>query len=147
MQVRHAREELRHAQEQARRSAGQARCDAGRDYWLAIAVHPELAAAHETLSSETDSLPTSFAAHALTMGLTQTSARQLEALCWAGWQNFESSIESHRHLSAGVREGLDRRIVYNYRSSGPFSKWYEGTKVMLNPDAVRYVDNLLAQAT
>ena len=146
IQTRHARHEAQRAREQATRSARQARCDAGRDYWMAVAIHPELAGAFETLSIGTGNPPTPFAAQALTMGLTPIAARQLDALCWAGWQNFEASVENLRLLEAGVREGLNRRMVYNYRSGGPFGKWYETTKEMLNPDTVRYIDNLLARS-
>src|SRR5262245_54173879 len=80
-------------------------------------------------------------------GLSLSEARMLGAYATAIWHNLETSIESIDRLSPGVRRELDNRIRSQYSRSIMLSKWFELSKEQLNPDAVRYVENVLAQPT
>ena len=80
-----------------------------------------------------------------TAGLSQDEADTLgwEESAW--WQLRAQTITYIDELPAGARSEFDTN-VYNYYGASPVPKlWYETTKGVLNPDAVRYIDNLLAQ--
>jgi len=40
---------------------------------------------------------------------------------------------------------LENRLRFNYRGNGVAAKMYEMSKASLNPELVRYVDDLVAQ--
>jgi hypothetical protein len=82
-------------------------------------------------------------------GLTAEEAWHLEYWNWAWWGYRAHIIEHVENLPAGTRAEFDSSLRGLYgRSSGlvVFRLWYEATKTVLNPEAVRYVDNLLAQS-
>ena len=136
---------LGHAREEMRRATRQSRIEGSRELWLAQATHPELAGAIQRLWASSGGAPFPFVSNATAAGLTEADARQVMAFAWAAWHNFQGSIESADRLSPGVRDELDRTIRFNYGGTNPFAQWYESTRHRLNPDAVRYVDRVLAQ--
>jgi hypothetical protein len=89
--------------------------------------------------------PRLFIEHLVSLGLTPTAAQQTNAYAFASWHNFQGSILSEEHLTSGMRDEIDRSIVFNY-AHGPFANWYAATKGRLNPDVVRYVDAVLARS-
>lgn len=66
---------------------------------------------------------------------------------YAAWLHQTQSIPHVDALTPGERAAFDAgmRSMYTRHPLGRF--WYETVKSELNPDAVRYVDNLLAQAS
>jgi len=138
--------QVRHAREEMARATRQARADAMRQVWLTQAGQPELAAAFAKLLAARDDSKTPFSTAAAAAGLSDAQGRQLFASFWASWSHYEQVIESLEQLTAGGRSQFDITLRLNLGSGGPASAWYETVKARLNPDAVRYVDRLLAQS-
>ena len=136
--------QIRNAREEAQRSVGQARLFGSRDLFLVTATHPELASALTRLRDASGSAPVAFEDFATSLGLSNVEARQVSAFQSALWQNFQASIESAGRLTPGVRAELHNRLRYNYQQNRAFAKWWEISKPSLNPNAVRYVDAVLA---
>jgi hypothetical protein len=139
VQVRYARQELVHATRQAR-------SDAMRQVWLTQAAQPELADAFAKLFAAQGISLAPFATAAAAAGLSAAQARQLFASFWASWSHYEQMIESLEQLSGGARRQFDGTLRANLGPGGPASAWYATVRSRLNPDAVRYVDALLARS-
>jgi len=57
------------------------------------------------------------------------------------------AIEFVDLLSPGERAEFDSAFLHLWKDAPPLNGlWYEASKDLLNPDAVRYIDNLLAQS-
>ena len=138
VQVRYARQEMVYATRQAR-------SDAMRQVWLTQAAQPELAEAFSKLFAAYGISLAPFSTTAAAAGLSEGQARQVFASFWASWSHYEQMIESLEQLSAGARTQFDGTLRINLGAGGPASAWYTTVRSRLNPDAVRYVDNLLAQ--
>ena len=139
--------QVRHARNEMRRSASQARKDGSRTLWLASA-QPDLASVITKAQAATGQKPSPAAQYLIDLGLTNAESRQIQANFMAIWQNIEMSVESRPHLSSGAREELRASIRGNYGPTNVLgSKLYEMTKSRLNQEAVRYVDEVLAQAS
>jgi hypothetical protein len=132
------------ARAEMRRAARMDRLEATRDMFLAQATHPELALTLERWRSATGS-SYSFVKHAVSLGFTEGESRTLWAYACATWQNTQGSIESVDLFSSGLREDLQADLRALYGGNGVQAKWYELSKSNLNPNAARYIDNLLAQ--
>ena len=140
--------QLRHAREDVQRSVVQMRLESARDMDLAFGTHPELASAltRPNEAAHGGVLRPPFVEYVLSLGLTAQEARLLFGYQAAEWYNTELAIEALDRMSLGVREGTNRRIRTRFSKSLPVqAKWYELNKADLNPDAVRYIDNLLSQ--
>ena len=146
IQVRHAQEQSKRAIDETRHMADQARLLGSRDTFLAAAANQSLASALARMTALSGSPLRSFDEYAVGLGLSEVEARQVWAFFSALWQNFEVSIVAVERLNSGVKAELDDRLRVNFRGSTGNAKWYELTKAGLNPDAVRYVDDLLTRA-
>jgi hypothetical protein len=142
VQVRHARETMEHA-------ARQDRLDASRELWLTLAVHPEVATLIPRVNNAAGGEPglaSQFVEYTVGLGLTASEGQQLYSYIYGFWTNVEGSIASVGRLGSGMKIALDQRIADAFsRGNAPFGTWYQSMKSRLNPDAVRYVDNVLAR--
>jgi len=76
-----------------------------------------------------------------------------EANTWFTWQTVwfqyrAATISYIDDLPPGERANFDAALRMNYQVSPASRSWYEAMRTVrgfLNPDAVRYIDNLLAQ--
>ncbi len=136
MQVRSAKQEIA-------RSARQARTDGLREFWLTRASQPELTAAWCKLSTALGVAPQRFIAVATDAGLSDVEAWQVYALEWARWLQIDQNVVSLDQYDPGTRTQTENLMLF-YADGIP-GKWYATTKHMLNPDAVRHIDNLLAK--
>jgi hypothetical protein len=140
--------QLRQTREEMQRSVGRMRLEGVRDTGLAFATHPELASAlaQANEAAHGGMLRPPFVEYLLSLGLTAQEARQLYGFHQAEWTNTELAIEALPRMTLGVREGTARWIRSRFSNSFPlYAKYYELSKAELNPDTVRYIDNLLAQ--
>jgi hypothetical protein len=81
-----------------------------------------------------------------TAGLTEAEAFRLMFDQEAWWQYRAQTIQYIDELSEGERVGFDESIRQGYGGARFIeARWYANRKATLNPDAVRYVDTLLAQ--
>ena len=138
--------QIRHARDEMRRVARRDRLEATREMFLAQATHPQLASTIERSRSNLGIQADPFVNLAAASGFTGGEAHQLWAYAYGSWQNTQGAIESIDLLSSGVREDLDHRLRALYGHNGLNAKWYELTKTRLNSEAVRYIDEVLAQS-
>ena len=81
-------------------------------------------------------------------GLTTEEARLLWFELYAWWQFRVQTIAYVDELPPGERTEFDEALRRNYGLYPVDRIWYETAKRLngvLNPDAIRYIDNLLAQ--
>jgi len=137
--------QVRHTREEMRRSAAAERFAAAREMFITQATHPALAEVMTQFLEASGARGPPFVSYVMSLGLSHAAAHQISALGEASWNNFQASIESAAHLSPGVRAEIDHRLVFNYSDTAPFGNWFESNKARLNPDAVRYVESVLAR--
>jgi len=136
--------QVRYARKEVQRSAVLTRLEGTRDLFLMQAtddvIGPSMLRAAEAAGVP---MPPIFQ-YLSELGLNPTEAFRLNAYNMAIWNNFEASIESIGYLTPGVRREVDNAIRGNFNNP-VVAKWFEGVKVRLNPDAVRYIENLMSQ--
>jgi len=136
--------QVRHARDEVARSSRQARFQSLTDFYSMQATNPELAEAGAKLRVAMDIPLREFMKATVDMGLTETEAR-LVASFWGMLRTMtERTIDAMDDLSPGQRAQAHARFRINL-GSGIGAVWYASSKLQLNPDAVRYIDNLLAQ--
>ena len=137
--------QIRDARTEVARSARQNRSHAARELTLALALDERigqiLAKAHANLGGQLNPVSEAMTEKA---GLTGDEANALIGYNLARWHLQTQIIEDLQTLPSGVRVETENFIRVAY--SDPASRlWYEAVKPILNPDAVQYVDSLLAQ--
>ena len=100
--------------------------------------------AHSLLSVATTRLPPLMDALGRQAGLTPEEALSLNSELAAQWNNVSQTILYIDELPPGNRAQFDRTNRDGF-SEPVVRLWYETVKSNFDPDAVRYVDNLLAQ--
>jgi hypothetical protein len=138
--------QVRHARDQVRHSISQNSTGGNRDLFLARAMDDELLTLNVRVNRALGGTPTEFETTLMErVGLTaeEASALHWEQMAW--WQQRLQIIPYLEQRSTEERAGFDfaTRRIY---SATPVSRlWYECNKATLRPDAVRYVDALLAK--
>jgi len=137
--------QVRHARGEMRRSVSQGRADVGRQLWM-------LQAANTQLSGALYRTELGMGATRLTTGslveqakVSHEDARQVLAYQWAWWLYQAQVIRYADHLAPGERAQFDGSLRLIYRISRAGRHWYEANKSQLDPDAVRYVDDVLTR--
>jgi hypothetical protein len=137
--------QVRHARDEVRRSISQNRAEAARDLLIARATDARLprllASAYAALGRE----PHPFGQELVKLtGLTDDEAAALYFEQSAWWHFRAQVIPYVDELPAGERVAFDAGLR-GYDRNALERLWYQTTKASLNPDAVRYIDDLLAQ--
>ena len=136
--------QVRHARQEMRRSVSQARADVGRQLFVLRADNPQLCSllvrTDATLSGQP--FATELAAKAK---ITLEEALQVSSHQWAWWMYRGQVIPFAKELRAGERAQFDSGIRLAYADSQLGHLWFQTCRNILDPEAVRYVDNLLAQ--
>ncbi len=139
--------QVRHAKQEVQRATAIDRATTGRELSLARATSEPLCALRIKcrLAFGQEEIPYPFVARAVERGLTEEEAIALhfEELAW--FYPRVPAIQYIDHLPASERETFNLLVRRNYGNLEPSRTWYECTKPILNRDAVRYIDNLLAQ--
>jgi len=78
-------------------------------------------------------------------GLNFEEARRVYGYQAAWWQTRSESIRYMKELPDSDQEGFDARMRFIFQAGSSDRFWYETNKPIVTPDAVRYMDNLLAQ--
>ena len=78
-------------------------------------------------------------------GVGESDAYMVHFHNHAWWQYRAQTIADIDELSEAARFGFDAQCRVQYAPDTLQGVWYESQKRLLNPDAVRYIDNLLAQ--
>jgi hypothetical protein len=139
--------QVRQAKRELSRSIQQARADGMRQVWLTQAGQPELAAAFAKFFAYQGVHSGPFAEVATAAGLSEGEARQVYASLWASWTHYEQMIESLGDLTEGGRNQFNATLRFALGNAGPSGAWYQSVRARLNPTAVKYVEDLLAEST
>jgi len=140
--------QFRHARSEVRRSISQTRAEGARELMMVGANSPDLCNLLTKLptTAATQSAGTDGGEMVATAGLTVPEAYRVSFFQMAWWQYRAQVIQYIDDLSEGERFGFDNSVRQSYDGSRIASAlWYANQKATLNPDAVRYVDDLLAQ--
>ena len=113
--------------------------------YLAPAIDSELLSAMLDVGRAARVPISPFVQYGVGLGLPLDEVFRVATYYRATWYNIQGSIESAERLSPFARADLDASIWANYHVNTISAKWYELSKPTLNPYAVRYVDNVLAQ--
>jgi len=140
--------QVRHARREAVRNVSQSRTDAARDFNLTSALNERYVSistkAHAHMGGVRNTAAIALVEQA---GLTLEEATTFSGVQLARWQMQTQIMSNLADLSAGQRLEFDSLIRRAYDGSLPASAlWYMHSKRILNPELVRYVDDLLAQA-
>ena len=139
--------QVRHARDEMRRTTVLTRLHSSREVYMTQATNEGLAsllirARDATGSAQLPAAPQYFAG----LGFSREESVRLSSYHWALWLNFQAAVETSQHLSPGVMCEAENIAINNYGKNSTSAKWFELTKPILNPDAVRYVENLLARS-
>jgi hypothetical protein len=142
--------QLRHSRAEVRRSITQARAGSTREMAMHTANNEKLQTyiLHASAALGGAGGPGGPPFVAELMERTGLSAEGAFTIFWnemAWWYTRTQQIPYLEELPAGERAAFEGGIRGNYRIRPLGRLWLESTKDQLNPDAVRYVDNLLAQ--
>jgi hypothetical protein len=131
------------AKEQMRRSVTDGRAATARQLMLTQLTNPPLSDLFEKVSRD----HVGIAALGERIGLTFSEAMAYNVYQVVWWQYRAQIIAQIDDLPSGERAAFDAALRLNYQHWQASSIWYKTAKSggILNPDAVRYVDDLLAQ--
>ena len=136
--------QLRHARAEVRRSVSQGRSAAARELAMQSAGNELLPRANYKAHLALGGRPHAIQQPLADAGLTND---EIGAVIWsqfAFWAYRQSTVTQIHELTVGERAEFDIAIRNAY-GQGVGRLWYSTSKATLNPDAVRYIDNLLAQ--
>ena len=137
--------QVRHARDEVRRSISTARSVAIRELHLTRATSETLNTAYKNANAAVGGSPGPFVSQLMASGAVTYEQAEAVNRDQFGWFNHRHHLIPHvDEMPAGDRAWLDLGIL-NYRNSPLLKLWYESSKPSLPPDAVSYVDNLLAQ--
>jgi len=138
--------QVSHARREMQRSLVEGRGEVLRELYLTRATDPRLNGLIIKASSALGVTPSPFALELMERaGLTHEEAAAVgfELATW--WQYRVPIIPYVSELPAMARREFESSARNTYGKSPLSRLWYQKMKVGLNPDAVRYIDNLLAQ--
>jgi hypothetical protein len=138
--------QVRHAHDEMQRSVSQARADGVRQFSSMRATDVRLNALNSKAGAALGAQPNEFiVALKERAGLVEEEAYALYYERMALFQIHIQNILYIEGTRAGERVGLEMSIRRAWETDPVGRIWYRTRKAALNPDAVRYIDNLLAQ--
>jgi hypothetical protein len=138
--------QVRHARAEMRRSVSQARADVGRDLFVLRADNAQLNGLVHRAEAAFGGRPSPFMAElAAKANMTIEEASQVWAHEFAWWMYRAQVIPFADELRAGERTQFDASMRRGYTTLNVSRLWFQTYRNNLDPDAVRYIDNLLAQ--
>ena len=133
----------RYTRRELQRSISQSRSDAARQLMMTQATDGRLVSILQRASTEHGGVFPRIATPTSTITLEEEATWSAWEFAW--WQYRTQTITHIDELPAGECVQFDRGVGAAYGLPGSSRVWYEHFKVStLNPDAVRYIDNLLA---
>ena len=137
--------QVRHARAEVRRSISHGRAEVARELMLNHVNNERLTHIYSKVATGLGAEPIPFVeALKVRSGIT---AEEAVSVLWneaAWWQYRVQAIIYVNELTTAERIAFDGTL-HSYKENPLRRLWYETTKPTLNPDAVRYIDNLLAQ--
>ena len=137
--------QLKHARQDSRRALSQSRGDALRDLY-AKQGDERMTRLSTKAGVALGVQPTAVVSALMEQaGLTRDEATEVFWMQLAWWQYRTQMIPNVNELHPIDRDSFDGAIRGVYRVPGVARLFYETMKSRTHPDAVRYIDNLLAQ--
>ena len=138
--------QVRYARREVERSISQSRADTVRELLLNRANNERLTGLNSRANAGLDGQPLPFVTALMQRtGLTEEEAYTLFSEQMAWW-NYRSQVIAYvDELPDGERIQFDAAIA-RFFGHPVASLWYETLKPTLSPDAVRYVDAVMAQS-
>ena len=137
--------QVKHSRQDARRMLSQGRGEANRDI-LALQCDERINRLQDRANAVLGRPPYPFVSALMEqVGFTSEEATLLYWVETARWSYRVQIIPNADELSPMERNQFDGAIRSSYGRSGVGQIFYEGSKRGAHPDAVRYIDNLLAQ--
>ena len=142
--------QTRHAKDATQRAVSQARAEAFR-HGLAWAAEPRMAAIATKANTALGIPPTPFMASLMKeAGLTREEALSQMYHEYTGWNNRLQGIAAVDGMSSIERHIFDSAVVALYGDNGPQRgmprMFYDLVKASAPPEAIRYIDEVLARA-
>jgi hypothetical protein len=136
--------QVRDAHEEMEIATNRARLEGTRDMFLAQATDGELGDAWSRARVASGIPPGAFFPYLKGLGLSDVDAYRVNAYQLATWNHFQIAIMTRDRLRPCVKAEFENQVRALFHS-GIGRKWYELAKQRLNPDAVGYVDSVLAR--
>lgn len=139
--------QVRHAREEVRRTIYVQRQEAARELCLSRAGNEALVGDQLKAALALGGKSSGFVAEvAERAGLAESAALRLMWDEYAWWYSRVQQIPYVDDLPAGERASFDGGIRFNYGERPLARLWFETQKPLLSPDAVRYVESVLARS-
>ena len=137
--------QVRHARKEMQRSITQTRVEGARANTI-IAMDERILAASIKANTAFGGRVSTFVTTLMERaGLAESEARLLQNQQYVQWGMYMQIVLTSDAMTAGERIASERNMRISYGTNPVGRAWYESTKALLNPDAVGYVDNVLAQ--
>ena len=129
------------------RNASQGRAEAARELMLNRANNERLLALEVKARTAIGARLNPFALELIERaGMTEEEALAVTFEQYAWWQYRTLVIPHINELTSGEREEFSQQVRGVYGSVTVAALWYQHNKTSLNPDAVHYIDDLLARS-
>jgi len=138
--------QIRHARSEARRALSQGRSEAHRDL---LARQQDAAVLGATLKADAElgAQPTAFQKTLIELGLTLEEAFRVSNMSIAWWTYVLQIVPYVDELAPMERTAFENRVRGAYGRPGVSRLFYETyLKSTAHPDALRYVESILARA-
>ena len=136
--------QVRHSRAETLRSIRQSRSDAVREMQFQTAQSEWLNRVLIKASRAYGEGESPFIDELVRRGLPVEEARAVESHNMSWWM-FNSQQIAHLDELSGSERAEFNNLLRHFHGMNVFSRYFDLNKHLLNPDAVRYVDNLLAQ--
>ena len=137
--------QVRHARSEARRSTTENRAAVARQLLLLQVTDERLNKVYmKTMDGGSTERAATFVGR---MGLSDAEAKTYDVFQVVWWQYRAGVINRIDDLPSGEKSAFDATLRLSYQPGGVAHVWYEANKSLphINPDAVRYIDNVLAR--
>ena len=138
--------QTRHTRWEMQRSISQNRAEGARELAMSHATNERLDVLHAKVGDAIGAVPNPVIA--VFMERAGLTLEEATALMWeqsAFWAWRSQAIAYVDELPDGERIQFDSGLRLNYGTLPVRRLWYQAIKASLNPEAVGYIDNLLAQ--
>ena len=138
--------QTRHAQRTFQRSINQSRAEGASQLFMHMFNNERFSNALSTMDKNWPRPPAPIITTIVQRGgVSESDARMIHYWYMAWWHFRTQTILEIDELTEGARISFDAACRANYAPDTLLGVWYESQKGLLDPDAVRYIDNLLAR--
>ena len=139
--------QVRRSRSEMQRATSQGRAEAARELMLNRANNERLMALEVRARTAIGARPSAFALELIERaGMTEEEALAVTFEEYAWWQYRTLVIPHINELTDGERKEFAQQVRGVYGGVSVARLWYQHNKTSLNPEAVHYIDDLLASS-